>query len=193
MIDDPNFQTPPYLCAFLVEELACQLPPPARILEPTPGPSRNLVTALAQRGYEVVPPARGEDYWQFIKTAGSFDAAACNPPFSPATVGYAIIADVLRRTQLVVTVLPWVSVTNSDRRTAFYLEQGLFRIVHLPRRTWPGSRTQTAVLEFDGVARRNLDSFCLSLHHAMGISATELSARQTAARQIDNGHTTLGT
>jgi hypothetical protein len=48
----------------------------------------------------------------------------------------------------IIILLPWSALINSERRTKKYIEKGLKKIIHLPRKAFPGSKVQTCVLVF---------------------------------------------
>jgi hypothetical protein len=47
----------------------------------------------------------------------------------------------------VVAVVPWQAITNSAKRTKEIIDWGLFQLIHLPRRAFPGTSVQACVLD----------------------------------------------
>lgn len=108
------------------------------VLEPTPGEG-HLVGLLS--GYEVTAPI---DFW---KVGGRFDAVVMNPPFSPMLVGYKILYKCMEMSDIVVALMPWLTMINSVRRTKDIMNWGLRSVTHLPRSAFEGARVQTCILE----------------------------------------------
>ena len=108
------------------------------VLEPTPGKG-NLVKAL--KNYKVTAP---KDFW---KISGTFDAVVMNPPFTPMKTGYEILYAAMGMTEIIIALMPWFTIINSEKRTADIKNFGLESISHLPRSAFPGSRVQTCILE----------------------------------------------
>ena len=130
-----DFQTPPLICDYMVGFLP---PHVETVLEPTPGQG-NLVRAL--RGYRVTAPT------EFWAVEGYFDAVVMNPPFSPMTEGYRILYAVMEMAEIVIALMPWLTLINAESRTSKIRSFGLKSVTHLPRSAFPGSRVQTCVLE----------------------------------------------
>ncbi|HRJ59049.1 MAG TPA: hypothetical protein PLV64_22380 [Anaerolineales bacterium] len=130
-----DFQTPPTICNYMVS----LLPPETivSVLEPTPGQG-NLVRALA--GYQVTAPA---EFWD---VSGRFDAVVMNPPFTPMTQGYRILSAVMEMSDVIIALMPWLTLINSKHRTRQICTFGLREVIHLPREVFPGSRVQTCIL-----------------------------------------------
>lgn len=141
-MDNINFQTKPEICQYMVSLLPFYNPSYKTVLEPTPG-NGNLVASLKQRGYNVVVP-KG-DFWKMPK--GRFDAVVMNPPFSPMAEGYKILFKVMEYSDIVVALMPYLTIINSEKRTGAILEYGLVSVTHLPRTAFKGSRVQTCVLQ----------------------------------------------
>ena len=110
-------------------------------LEPTPGKG-NLVRALTARGIVVTAP---EDFR--VLEDGEWDAVVMNPPFSPPLIGYEILFRCMEMTDIVVALMPWLVIINSEKRTKAIFEWGLKSVTHLPRNTFPGCRAQCCILE----------------------------------------------
>ena len=136
-----DFQTPPDICRYM----ASMVPTRARlVLEPTPGEG-NLVKALMEAGLRVHAP---DDFWQ-LPAGEKYDAIVMNPPFSPMEVGYRILSRCMEMSDVVVALMPWLAMINSEKRTRRIMEFGLRSITHLPRTAFQGSRVQTCVLEMN--------------------------------------------
>lgn len=64
-------------------------------------------------------------------------------------LGYKMLDDFFNiATNEIIILLPWMALINSERRTKKYIEKGLKKIIHLPRKAFPGSRVQTCILVF---------------------------------------------
>lgn len=130
-----HFQTPENTCNYMVSLLPSGV---KTVLEPTPGEG-NLLRALAV--YDVTAPV---DFW---KISGTWDAIVMNPPFTPMDTGYKILFRCMDMADIVIALMPWLTLINSERRTKRIIEYGLKSVTHLPRNTFKGSRVQTCVLE----------------------------------------------
>jgi len=132
-----DFQTPNWVCNLIVAEIPKLIEHPDTILEPTVGKG-NLVRAIHKR-YPSTTIHTPTDFFEFDEHV---DVVVGNPPFSPMSVGY----DILER--CFGLSMPWLSVINSEKRTEMYRDQGLCKVIHLPRKAFSGSRVQTCVLVF---------------------------------------------
>jgi len=130
-----DFQTPMPICKYMVGLLPVGV---ASVLEPTPGQG-NIVKELSF--YNVTAPI---DFWQ---TSGNYDAVVMNPPFTPMDMGYKILFKCMEMSPVIITLMPWLTIINSERRTKKIIDYGLKSITHLPRSVFKGSRVQTCVLE----------------------------------------------
>ncbi len=133
-----NFQTPLIVCDYMAS-----LVPKRKnlsILEPTPGKG-NLVSALRKKG-NVTAPKRFESV-----IGKEFDIIVMNPPFTPMERGYYFLSECMKMSNHVIALLPWFILINSDRRLNEIKSYGLKAVTHLPRKTFPGCRIQTCVLE----------------------------------------------
>jgi len=132
-----DFQTPPPICYEMVSMLPDGV---VTVIEPTPGEG-NIVRALENRGgYEITAPM---DFW---KVSGSFDAAVMNPPFTPMEEGYKILYAVMEMCDVIVALMPWLTIINSKKRSRDIKRYGLVSVTHLPRHVFMGSRVQTCIL-----------------------------------------------
>jgi len=134
-----NFQTQKWVCDIMVGLLPDGV---STVLEPTPGEG-NLVRALirALNGYQVTAP---QEFWN---VSGRFDAVVMNPPFTPMEQGYRILYAVMEMSDIVIALMPWLTLINSEKRTKDIKCYGLKSISHLPRSAFAGARVQTCILE----------------------------------------------
>jgi len=130
-----DFQTHPQVCEYMTSLLPAGI---VTVLEPTPGEG-NLVRAL--KGFQVTTPC---DFWQI---SGRFDASVMNPPFTPMEQGYRILYAVMKMTDIIIALMPWLTIINSQKRTDDIKAYGLKSVTHLPRSAFPGARVQTCILE----------------------------------------------
>lgn len=154
MVNNPqptDFQTPPEVCRYMVD----MIPQHAiTVLEPTPGQG-NLVSALD--GFRVTAP----DNFFELYAPDKYDAIVMNPPFSlkhafgvPPEIekpgmrlGYHILAECMKRSDSVIALMPWFTVTDLDVRLREMKAFGLKSITALPRKTFSYSRIQTCIFE----------------------------------------------
>lgn len=136
-----EFQTPDWCCEYMVS----LLPEKARIiLEPTPGIG-NLVRAIQHsKRVPIMYSSFEETRWDV-----SYDAVVMNPPFSPMANGYAILDECMQHVSIIIALMPWLVLINSQRRTAKLKDFGLVSVTHLPRSTFKGARIQACVLYLD--------------------------------------------
>jgi len=142
-----DFQTKEEICNLMVSMLPNGV---KTILEPTPG-SGNLVRALRIKGYEVIMPS---NFWDL---SGRFDAAVMNPPFSPMAVGYKYLYRVMEMSDIIIALMPWLTIINSKKRTEAILNFGLKSVTHLPRDAFRGSRVQTCILNMQKGYKGNIN------------------------------------
>ena len=133
-----DFQTPIWCCQYMKSLVPEGV---KEILEPTPG-SGNLVNVL-KHDYSVVSPI---DFWH-INTRKRFDCIVMNPPFSPMRLGYKILYRCMDMSDNIIALLPWLTIINSEQRTKDIFGFGLRSVTHLPRKTFPGTRVQTCILQ----------------------------------------------
>jgi len=134
-----NFQTREKECELMVSLLPKDI---KTVLEPTPGKG-NLVRVLKKHGYDVVAP---NNFWDID---GRFDAVVMNPPFSPMKVGYEILYKVMEMTDVIIALMPWLTIINSKKRTKDIYNFGVKSIHNLPRDAFKGSRVQTCILNME--------------------------------------------
>ena len=147
-----DFQTPEMVVRYMVGLLPLES---FTVLEPTPG-CGNIVRVLQEKGYSVTAP---EDY--FLLGSQKFDAVVMNPPFSVKdtnmenctkplkgmAVCWEILTECMQRSDSVIALVPWYIVINSDKRLKYLQNFGLVSVTSLPRKAFPGVRTQTCILE----------------------------------------------
>lgn len=147
-----QFQTPPEVCRYMVSMIPIGV---NTVLEPTPGKG-NIVRELA--GYQVTAP---EDYFLLDKSE-RFDATVMNPPFSTKFAildnapksfcekgmrfGYQFLLDCCRRSDIVIALMPWFTLSDSDVRLRHLKRHGIKSITSLPRKTFEYVRIQTCIL-----------------------------------------------
>jgi hypothetical protein len=120
------------------------------VLEPTPGEG-NLVKAL--KGYQITTP---KTFWDI---GGVYDAVVMNPPFTPMKIGYDILYRCMEMTNLIIALMPWLTLINSAKRTDDIVTWGLTEVHHLPRYVFPGSRVQTCILKMEKYYRGQTSLF----------------------------------
>lgn len=128
------------------------------VLEPTKGLGR-LVFELKLKNFNVTAP---DDYFLLNKNK-KFDAIVMNPPFSGKSlidenapknylnlgmkVGYKILFDCMQKSNIIISLMPWYTISDSDVRIRALKKYGLKSITVLPRKTFQYARIQTCVLE----------------------------------------------
>jgi hypothetical protein len=148
-----HFQTPDWCCQMMADKI-----PPlcGSVLEPTPGEG-NLVRAIESKGFSVTAPS---EFWE---VDGRFDCIVMNPPFTPMSEGYKILFRCMEMSDTVIALMPWLTLINSERRTAAISDYGLRSVTHLPRRTFQGSRVQCCIMHmtkgYTGVTNLGVETF----------------------------------
>ena len=148
------FQTPTYICDFMASMVPSDV---GTILEPTVGQG-NIKASLENKGYHVIAP---EDY--FLLPKQRFDAIVMNPPFSskyafmqnaPAGInkhgmrlGYHILTECMEMSDIVIALMPWFTISDSDVRLRYLKDYGLKSLTALPRKTFQYARIQTVIIE----------------------------------------------
>lgn len=149
-----DFQTPHNVCEYMVSLLPEHV---ISVLEPTPGEG-NLSGAAMRAGFQVTDPA---DY--FLLGSSQYDAVIMNPPFSEKfailnnaphdftkhgmRLGYHILTECMERAPIVIALMPWFTISDSDVRLRMLKDYGLKSVTALPRKTFQYARIQTVVLE----------------------------------------------
>jgi hypothetical protein len=136
---EEKYQTPPEVVKYMVSLIPENV---TTVLEPTPG-NGNIVNELLNKGYEVTAPGNYEELDPWSK----FDAIVMNPPFK-SSIEHHFLFDALRRSDIVIALLPWFTLINADRRAEQLFNFGLVSVTHLPRRTFPKIKVQTCVMKF---------------------------------------------
>ena len=149
-----EFQTPPEVCRYMASLVPEGV---VTVLEPTRGIG-NLVKEL--HPYAVTAP---DDYFLLDKKL-TFDCVVMNPPFSAKSailsnapkqyandkgmkIGYRLLLDCMQKSDIIIALVPWFTLTDSDVRLRYLKKFGLKRITALPRKTFEYARIQTCVLE----------------------------------------------
>jgi len=154
-----DFQTPPEVCRYMVS----LLPAGTRtVLEPTPGIG-NILAELS--AFKVTAP---QDYFELDKSL-LFDAVVMNPPFSGSSLknipdgwarldkkgkagmkaGYQILLECMRKSNTIIALMPWFTISDSDVRLRFLKRFGIKSITALPRKTFQYARIQTCVIHLE--------------------------------------------
>lgn len=149
-----HFQTPPEVCRYMVSLLPTDI---STVLEPTKGDG-NIVRELS--GYNVTAP---DDFFLLDKHL-TFDAVVMNPPFGSKSAiltnapnsykaekglkfGYRILIDCMQKAPVIIALMPWFTIADSDVRLRYLKQNGLKSITALPRKTFEYARIQTCVIE----------------------------------------------
>jgi len=154
---DPNFQTPRAVCEYMVKMIPAGV---KTVLEPTPGIG-NIVRVLEENNYEV---EASEDFF-LLDEKSKFDCIIMNPPFSSKyafmdnapvnfeekgmRLGYYILLECMKRSNNVIALMPWFTISDSDVRLRFLKNYGLKSLTALPRKTFAYARIQTVVIELE--------------------------------------------
>jgi len=133
-----QFQTPEKICKYMINLLPQGI---STVLEPTAGKG-NLVRLLHNKGINVDAPKN-----IFGHCAKRYDAVVMNPPFTPMFLGYKIFYLCMDMSNIIIALMPWLTIINSQKRTTDIVNFGLKSITHLPRSTFKGARVQTCILE----------------------------------------------
>jgi len=125
------------------------------VLEPTPGIG-NIVNLL--NDYNVTAPL---NFFELDKH--EFDCIIMNPPFSTKfafgvpeefsekgmRLGYYMLLECMKKSDHVIALMPWFTISDSDVRLRFLKNYGLKSITALPRKTFQYARIQTCVFELE--------------------------------------------
>lgn len=149
-----DYQTPLLICDYMTSLVPNDA---KKVLEPTPGIG-NLKSSLERSGYKVTAP---QDY--FLLKKQRFDAVVMNPPFSSKyaimknapvgidkhgmRLGYHILTECMEMSDIVIALMPWFTISDSDVRLRFLKDYGLKSLTALPRKTFEYARIQTVILE----------------------------------------------
>lgn len=151
-----DFQTPVPVAKYMVSLLPEGI---VTVLEPTPGVG-NIKKELIKSGYDVTAP---DDY--FVNGGGKFDAVVMNPPFSHKftnlenapidlhksgmRMGYWFLTNCMQQSDIVIALMPWFTISDSDVRMRALYRHGIKSITALPRKTFQFARIQTMVIHLE--------------------------------------------
>lgn len=151
-----DFQTPKNICDYMISLLPYGI---KEVLEPTPGEG-NIVTCLKDKNFIVTA---ADDF--FILKQKRFEAIVMNPPFSskyalldnaPAemnkkgmALGYFILTECMNKSDIIIALMPWFTISDSDVRLRYIKRFGLKSVTILPRKTFEYARIQTVILELN--------------------------------------------
>lgn len=152
-----DFQTPVPVANYMVSLLPEWV---VTVCEPTPGIG-NIERSLRSARYDVTAPS---DFFLMDPNL-KFDAWVMNPPFShkftnlqnaPIEVnengmrmGYWFLTEAMKRTDNVIALMPWFTISDSDVRLRMLKRYGLKSLTALPRKTFEFARIQTVVIELE--------------------------------------------
>lgn len=117
------------------------------VIEPTPGHG-NLVKELSELfGSGNIQFPIG-DFWETPLRETPCDLVVMNPPFSPVVEMERFVEFGLNYAEIgVIALLPWSYIINSERRLVRLMDYGFVSVTNLPRKTFPGCRVQTCIVE----------------------------------------------
>ncbi|WP_143313746.1 DNA methyltransferase family protein [Chitinophaga ginsengisegetis] len=149
-----DYQTPVEVARYMVSLLPAGIN--GEVLEPTPGIG-NIVRELQRAGYQV---CAADDF--FLLEHRSFPACVMNPPFSSKyaflnnakedyskhgmRLGYEILKQCMIMSDIIVALMPWFTISDSDVRLRMLKNYGLVSVTALPRKTFQFARIQTCVI-----------------------------------------------
>jgi hypothetical protein len=149
-----DFQTPPNVAKYMASLLPAHV---KKVLEPTPGIG-NITKALRVKGYKVTAP---KDFF-LLNRRKRFDAIVMNPPFSTKftlldnapdevvasgmRMGYWFLTECMKRSDIVIALMPWFTISDSDVRLRMLYRYGLKALIALPRKTFQFARIQTVII-----------------------------------------------
>lgn len=145
-----DFQTPLNVCKYMTSLIPAGV---IAVLEPTPGLG-NIVSCLTD--FSVYTP---KDFFSMEKAR--FDCVVMNPPFSSKyafnvpshlnkhgmRLGYYILTECMQMSDIVIALMPWFTISDSDVRLRSLKKWGIKSVTALPRKTFQFARIQTVVLE----------------------------------------------
>ncbi|MCH7761991.1 hypothetical protein IIA15_11430 [candidate division TA06 bacterium] len=154
-----RLQTP----GWAADILASLVDPPNSIftiLEPTPGEG-SLIRALERRFRNdsrveiITPPPPNWDFWEM--PVRKVDWVVANPPFTPFTEVIKYLKAFFKFSDNVISLIPWYTLINSQRRVNYLVDMGLSEVWNLPRYTFPGTRVQTCIIKCVGGYRGKIE------------------------------------
>ena len=150
-----DFQTPPEIAKYMVSLLPEGV---QTVLEPTPG-CGHIVREL--KGYDVTAP---KDFFD-VRKRFRYDGIVMNPPFAAKyaflqnapedyvkkgmKIGYQMLYDCLQMADVVIALMPWFTLSDSDVRLRTLKNHGMVSLTALPRKTFQYARIQTVVIHFE--------------------------------------------
>ena len=139
-----DFQTPNYICDYMVSLLPkeCKV-----ILEPTPGEG-NIIKSIKRNRKDILCFEPILDFWE-MEHLLRYNAIIMNPPFTPMEEGYKILYECMDHSDIIIALIPWLTIINSKRRSEDLFNFGLVSVTNLPRSVFKGSRVQTCILEMN--------------------------------------------
>ena len=135
-----DFQTPIWACEYMANMVTIE---PESIIEPTPGEGNLLMTIKNKFPHASITAPNDFD----IISDQKFDLLIANPPFTPMARGYELLERFIEISDYIIVLMPWLTLINSEKRTRKIVNAGLVEVVHLPRRTFKGSRVQTCIMK----------------------------------------------
>lgn len=140
MPGEEKYQTPGPVIDWMIELIPDGV---KTVLEPTPGKGY-MVKKLTEVGYNVTATPHFEE----LHPQSRFDAVVMNPPFFKG-VENKMLLQCMEMAPIVIALVPWYTLINSEPRTKKLRDFGLRSITHLPRRIFSGIRVQTCILQLD--------------------------------------------
>lgn len=149
-----DFQTPKWAAHFMASLIGEKK---QTVLEPTPGRG-NIVSALQSKGHNVIAPT---NYFLLPKKL-KFESIVMNPPYSSKFIdptgapddfpkgmaaGYWFLYDCMKRSNRVIALMPWFTISDSDTRLRSIYNYGLVAVYPMPRKTFQYARIQTVILD----------------------------------------------
>lgn len=152
-----QFQTPVNVVRYMVS--MCPLFA-KEVLEPTPGLG-NIVNEIRKQRPDIIVTAP-DDFFLLNDTL-KFDCIIANPPFSSKSanlenapisfhksgmkVGYQILLECMKRSDNIIILMPWFTISDSDVRLRQLKNFGMKSLTALPRSTFKYARIQTVIME----------------------------------------------
>jgi hypothetical protein len=128
------------------------------VMEPTPGKGNIKRALISAKKYKVTAP---DDYF-LLDRKKRFDGIVMNPPFSQKftkldnapielqspvmRMGYWFLTDCMKRSDNVIALMPWFTISDSDVRLRYLVRFGLKALIALPRKTFEFARIQTVII-----------------------------------------------
>lgn len=154
---DEQFQTKSVIVDYMIRLIPEHV---VSVLEPSKGLG-NISSKLKKEGYKVTTP---DDFFLLDKEL-SFDCIVMNPPFSSKSaylekaprdidlrgmrVGYYFLTECMKKSNHVIALVPWFTISDSDVRLRNIMNYGLKSITTLSRKSFDYARIQTCILELE--------------------------------------------